>query len=188
MLTTADNPFYSPEEYLQIEEHSPIKHKYLDGRLYAMVGSTQDHNLVVLNLAFALRRHLRGTGCRVLTSDVKVRVEQRNRFFYPDIAVSCDERDWATPLYLRFPRLIVEVLSDSTEAFDRGARFQDYQTIDTLSEYVLVSSKQPQVECFRRDAEALWVLQSYGLEVYEIGALNFSGTFEELYEDVAFLP
>ncbi|UFP96644.1 Uma2 family endonuclease [Gloeobacter morelensis] len=187
MLITADNPFYSPEEYLQIEEHSPIKHEYVDGKLYAMVGSTQDHNLVVLNLAFALRRHLHETGCRVLTSDVKVRVEQRNRFFYPDIAVSCDERDRTTPLYLRLPRLIVEVLSDSTEAFDREAKFQDYQTIDTLSEYVLVSSKQPQVECFRRNAEEPWVLQSYRQEVFEISALNFSGTFAELYDDVAFL-
>jgi Uma2 family endonuclease len=190
MVASPQNPNYSPDEYLQIEEQSPIKHEYIDGQLYAMVGASQDHNTISLNLSFAFRRHIRGLGCRLFMSDVKVRIVERNRFFYPDLAVSCDERDRETPLYLRFPNLIVEILSSSTEAFDRGDKFQDYQTIETLREYVLISSKQQLVQCFRRNDEGLWVMQSYTQEqeIYQFNCVNFSGTLEELYEDVTFSP
>jgi Uma2 family endonuclease len=188
MVASPQNPNFSPDEYLQIEEQSPIKHEYMDGQLYAMVGASQDHNTISLNLSFALRRHIRGLGCRLFMSDIKVRIVERNRFFYPDLAVSCDERDRETPLYLRFPNLIVEILSSSTEAFDRGDKFQDYQTIETLQEYVLISSKQKLVQCFRRNDEGLWVLQSYtqDQETYQFNCVNFSGTLEDLYEDVSF--
>jgi Uma2 family endonuclease len=190
MVASPQNPNFSPDEYLQIEEQSPIKHEYIDGQLYAMFGASQDHNTISLNLSLALHRHIRGLGCRLFMSDVKVRILERNRFFYPDLAVSCDERDRETPLYLRFPNLIVEILSSSTEAFDRGDKFQDYQTIETLHEYVLISSKQQIVQCFRRNDEGLWVMQSYTQQqgIYQFNCVNFSGTLEELYEDVSFLP
>ena len=188
MRTTSQHPYFSPDEYLQIEEQSPIKHEYGDGRLYAMVGVSQSHNTISINLASALRSHIRGSGCRVFISDMKVRVEQRNRFFYPDVVVSCDERDRETPSYLRFPSLIVEVLSDSTEAFDRGDKFADYQAIESLQEYVLISSKRQQVQCFRRNSAGLWVLQSYSQEqgAFQFNSVNFSSSLEMLYEDVSF--
>jgi len=187
MFSTQD-PKFSPDEYLQIEEQSPIKHEYLDGQLYAMVGASQNHNTIALNLASVLRRQMRGSACRVFISDIKVRIEQRNRFYYPDLAVTCDERDRETPLYLRFPRLLVEVLSDSTEDFDRGEKFQDYQTLKSLCEYVLVSSKQPLVQCFRRNDSGFWALHTYSCEQesFHFSSLDFTGTFEALYEDVLF--
>jgi Uma2 family endonuclease len=181
---------YSPDEYIQIEEHSLIKHEFVDGRLYAMVGTSKNHNTISGNLFTALKQCLRGSSCQVFFADIKVRIEQRNCFFYPDLAVSCDSRDREDPLYLRFPKLIVEVLSTSTEAYDRGDKFRDYQTIETLEEYVLISSRQRLVQCFRRNDEGrLWVLHSYDQEqgVYQLASMSgFSRTLEELYEDVSF--
>jgi Uma2 family endonuclease len=188
MIATPQDPYFSPDEYLQIEEKSPIKHEYVNGRLYAMVGASQAHNTIAGNLLTALRSHIRGSGCRVFVSDMKVRIEQRNCYYYPDVVVSCDHRDQETPISLRFPRLIVEILSDSTEAFDRGDKFQDYQTIESLQEYVLISSKRHLVQCFRRNEEGLWVLESYTEDpgTFQLSSLNFSSILEVLYEDVIF--
>jgi len=188
VIATPQPPYFSPEEYLQIEEKSPLKHEYIGGQLRAMVGSSQAHNTISGNLLALLRGHLRGTGCRVFISDMKVRIEQRNRFYYPDLAVTCDERDRQTRLYLQCPKLIVEVLSDSTEAFDRGDKFEDYQTLESLDEYVLISSKRHLVQCFRPNGEGLWVLQSYTGEqsTFQLRSLNVSGSLAELYEDVFF--
>jgi Uma2 family endonuclease len=187
MVATPKEPYFSPDEYLQIEEQSPIKHEYINGKLYAMVGASQGYNILRSNFLVALHSHICSSDCRVFFSDVKVRIEQPNCFFYPDIAVSCDARDRETPLYLRYPNLIVEVLSDFTEAFDRGDKFQDYQTIETLREYVLVSSKRPLVQCFRRSGD-LWELQSYTEEQgsFQLSSLDFSLTLEALYENVTF--
>jgi Uma2 family endonuclease len=190
MIASPQSPNYSPDEYLQIEEHSPIKHEYMDGLIYAMVGVSGAHNLIAGNLITLLRNHLRGSGCRVYFSDMKVHIESRNRFFYPDLLVTCDSRDsdQDAPYYKHFPSLIVEILSDSTEAFDRGDKFQDYQTLDSLQEYVLISSKRSLIQCFRRSDEGLWVMQSYTQEreTFQFSSVNFSGTLEQLYEDVSF--
>lgn len=91
-----------------------------------MAGASDAHVTISLNLAALLRSHVRGTGCRVYISDMKARIENKNRFYYPDVMVTCDKRDQETINYKSFPCLIVEVLSDSTEAFDRGDKFADY--------------------------------------------------------------
>ncbi len=119
MVALPKEPYFSPDEYLQIEEQSPIKHEYIDGRLYAMVGASQAHNTLTGNLFAALHGHIRGSECRVFMSDMKVHVAPRNRYYYPDAVVSCDPRDRETPISLHFPSVIVEILSDSTEAFDQ---------------------------------------------------------------------
>lgn len=188
MIATPKDAFFSPDEYLQIEERSPIKHEYVDGRLYAMVGTSQAHNRIAINLVLDLSRHITDPRCQIFMSDLKVYLEERNRFFYPDLAVSCDDRDRETPLYLRFPSLIVEVLSNSTEAYDRGEKFRDYQTLESLQEYVLISSTQQLVECFRRNEEGLWIPQSYTQEqqTYQIDSIDFSSTLQELYRSVSF--
>nr|WP_081705130.1 Uma2 family endonuclease [Gloeobacter kilaueensis] len=184
-------PYFSAKEYLQIEAQSPIKHEYIDGRLYAMVGVSEAHNLIAGNLITLLRNHLRGSGCRVFFSGMKVRIEARNRFYYPDVLVTWDERDRDrdTLHFKRFPKLIVEILSDSTEAFDRGDKFEDYQSLESLREYVLVSSKRPLVQCFRRTDARLWVLQSYTgeQESFELLSLDLLAPLAALYEDVSLL-
>ncbi len=124
------------EEYLAFEENSPIKHEYRDREVYAMAGTTDRHNTIALNLATLIRNHLRGTDCRVYFADIKAKIEAKHCFYYPDLFVTCDERDRETATYKSFPKLIIEVLSESTEGFDRGDKFNDYQTLASLEEYV----------------------------------------------------
>ncbi|GFE67486.1 Uma2 family endonuclease [Chroococcus sp. FPU101] len=180
-------PLYlTPNEYLKLEEQSDIKHEYINGETYAMAGANDAHVTIAGNLFALLLSHLRGSGCRVYISDMKARIETINRFYYPDIMVTCDPKDQETSTYKRFPCLIVEVLSNSTEAFDRGDKFNDYQTLDTLQEYVLINTKQQRIDCFRRTNENLWLYQSYSTtqENFELKSVNFKGTLESLYENV----
>ena len=189
MIASPQSFDLAPEAYLQMEENSSIKHEYIDGQAYAMAGASDAHVTIALNLATELRNHLRGSGCRVYISDMKARLESLNRFYYPDVMVTCDQRDRETSQYKRFPCLIVEVLSDSTEAFDRGDKFADYQSLETLQEYVLINTKRQRVECFRRAENGLWELQSYTpvQPSLQLRSINFTGAIAALYEDVVFL-
>lgn len=176
----------SSEDYLQLEAESPVKREYIDGDVYAMAGANDAHVTIAGNLFAMLRSHVRGINCRVYISDMKARLEARNRFFYPDVMVTCDPRDQAISTYKRYPKLIVEVLSESTEAFDRGDKFLDYQSLESLQEYVLINTRHQRVECFRRNQEGLWVLQYYTPETesFRLESLNFTDTLAALYEDV----
>ena len=188
-MVASPQPIYlTPEEYLQMEEKSDIKHQYIDGEIYAMAGALDPHVTVALNLASDLRNHVRGSGCRVYMSDMKAQIEKANRYYYPDVMVTCDERDRQNLKYKSFPCLIVEVLSESTESFDRGDKFADYQLVETIKEYVLINTKRERVECFRRGSEGLWILQTYTPEQasFELKSIGFEGTIEALYEDVVF--
>ncbi|NJL88283.1 MAG: Uma2 family endonuclease [Leptolyngbyaceae cyanobacterium SM1_1_3] len=180
------SPQLSVEEYLQLEAQSQVKHEYIDGEAHAMAGASDVHVTICLNLASLLRSHVRGSGCRVYIADMKARIEARDRFYYPDVMVTCDPRDQETSDYKRFPKLIVEVLSDSTEAFDRGDKFADYQKLESLEEYILINTRHPRVESFRRSADGLWVLQYYTPESdgFQLESVNFSSSFAALYEDV----
>jgi Uma2 family endonuclease len=188
MIASPQQPYLTSDQYLQMEEKSHIKHEYIDGQIYAMAGASDSHVTIAGNLFALLRSHVRGSGCRVYIADMKARIESLNRFYYPDVMVTCDPRDQETPTYKRFPSLIVEVLSDSTEAFDRGDKFADYQELESLREYVLINTKRQRVECFRRNNEGLWVLQFYTLEqaLFRLESIGFEGTLEALYEDVTF--
>ena len=160
-----------------------------------MAGASDHHITIALNLAALLRSHVRGTGCRAYISDMKARIDARNCFYYPDVMVTCDPRDQETSDYKRFPKLVVEVLSKSTEAFDRGDKSADYQTIESLEEYALINTRHQRVECFRRsetDSKAgseagLWVLQFYTPETekFVLESIGFTSTFAALYEDAA---
>jgi Uma2 family endonuclease len=181
------NHFYlAPEEYLQAEEQNLLKHEYIDGQVYAMAGASDSHVTIALNVASLLKSHLRGSQCRVFMSDMKARIESLNTYYYPDVMVTCDDRDRELTTYKRYPCLIVEVLSQSTEGFDRGDKFADYQQLDTLREYVLISAHRQRVDCFRRNAEGLWVLHSYltNSEV-TLTSIDFKAAIADLYEDVS---
>ncbi|MBH8576705.1 Uma2 family endonuclease [Nostocaceae cyanobacterium CENA369] len=186
MIALSDSVFITPETYLQLEEESDIKHEYIDGQIYAMAGTNDIHNTIALNLALLIRNHFRGSECRVYFADIKARIEKINRFYYPDLIVTCDPRDQETSTYKRFPKLIIEVLSKSTEAFDRGDKFNDYQNLDSLEEYVLVNSRHHRVETFRRNEQGLWVLQTYtpDNQTFELQSINLTATFTDLYQDV----
>lgn len=180
-------PFYiSPEDYLEGEEVSPIKHEYRQGQVYAMVGAKKPHIVIAGNFHNLLNDHLADTPCLVLTSDIKVRLEEANCYYYPDVAVTCDEREInSTDNFILYPILVIEVLSKSTEAFDRGEKFSDYQTSPLLQEYVLINQSQMRVECFRLSESGNWVSQIYesGDEVY-LASIDFRCNIAGIYRKV----
>jgi Uma2 family endonuclease len=179
--------YLDPEAYLIAEEQSSVKHEYIDGQVYAMAGASDAHVTIAGNFFTLLRNHLRGSKCRVFISDMKARIEALNIYYYPDVLVTCDERDRTESKLKRYPKVITEVLSSSTEAFDRGDKFLDYQHIETLEEYVLIGTTRQRVDCFRRNAEGLWVMQSYSPgQILSLNSLQFETALEALYEDVDF--
>jgi Uma2 family endonuclease len=131
---------FTPAEYLAWEEQQEIRYEYVDGEVYAMTGGTINHSQIAANLITILKNHLRGSGCRVLTSDAKVQTLAANSYSYPDVSVTCDERDRNASKYISHPCLIIEILSPSTEAYDRGNKFRRYRRSTSLQEYVLVST------------------------------------------------
>lgn len=181
----AHSNYISPTDYLAFEENNPIKHEYRWGSIYAMAGASNNHVLISVNLSTLLRNHLRGKGCRTYVSDTKVHIESLNTYYYPDVVVSCDEKDRAFSNFIRYPCLIIEVLSDSTEAFDRGDKFADYRQLESLQEYVTVSQTRKRVESFRKNSEGYWVLYSYADgDTVSLGTLGFQCTIADIYEDV----
>jgi Uma2 family endonuclease len=184
MIALPDYNYLTPENYLKNEEKSLIKHEYMNGEAYAMAGTTDSHNTIALNLASIIRNHLRGTDCRVYFADIKARLEKRNCFYYPDILVTCDPQDRETSTYKRFPKLIIEVLSESTESFDRGDKFNDYQTLDSLQEYMLVNSQHQRVEIFLRDELKRWFYSSHNEGTVCFKSLNLTINLSAIYEDV----
>ena len=141
----------SVEDYLAREARSEIKHEYLGGVLYAMAGSNREHNLISGNLYAAFRSHLRGKRCSAFMADLKVRqqIASEDIFYYPDVVVTCDPRD-TDRNFVRFPVLLIEVLSEGTERTDRREKFLSYIRLETLEEYVLVAQAKMEVTLFRR--------------------------------------
>lgn len=183
-----DDSYISPEQYLELELTSPVKHEYIDGEIFAMAGSSDYHAMIVLNLSFILKGKLRGSNCRQL-ADIKVQVAQRPRYYYPDLMVTCDDRDKLDRYVKQHYKLIVEVLSDSTESFDRGRKFQDYRRAESLQEYVLISQDRMNVEVYRRKDAGRWELQAYAMgEDVEFVSVGVTCSIDDLYEDVVLPP
>jgi Uma2 family endonuclease len=180
----ATDPLYiTPDDYLAAEEISPIRHEYRDGEVFAMTGGTLNHNTIISNFIALLKNHLRGSGCFVFSENVKTRVAERNAFYYPDLAVTCDDRDRpSNALYIEHPCLIIEVLSPSTARFDRTEKFADYRTIPSLTEYVLVSTDRQAVEVFQRSDRGVWQLANPGDHVQLI-SVNIMIAIAEIYDD-----
>ncbi|HEX3559637.1 MAG TPA: Uma2 family endonuclease [Pyrinomonadaceae bacterium] len=166
-MSTQTIAFVTPDEYLAAERLSESRSEYLDGVVYAMTGASVNHIQIAGNLTIELGTQLRARACRVLPLDLKVQLPDSRKFFYPDVTVVCGElqfHDKRRDIILN-PLLVIEVLSDSTEAFDRGAKFQAYQTLDSLKEYILVAQDRPVVEQYVRQADGKWIYTAaVGLE------------------------
>ncbi|NEQ45080.1 MAG: Uma2 family endonuclease [Leptolyngbya sp. SIOISBB] len=177
---------FTAEEYLEIERISPIKHEYVQGQVVAMAGASKAHVIITGNLSTLLVNHLRGSGCLAYAADMKVRLPEPDLFYYADLAVTCDERDRVSSEdYILYPKLIIEVLSDSTAAFDRGDKFTDYQSNPVLEEYVLVHQKQLLVERFQRKANNLWVPHIFrDSDRIELSSIGFTCAITDLYENL----
>ena len=174
------------DAYLAGEIHSPIRHEYVAGEVFAMAGATEEHATIAGNLFALLRNQVRGGPCRVYIADMKLRVEAADAFFYPDVFVTCDPRDATEPLAKRRPALICEVLSESTEAYDRGGKFAAYRTLESLNEYLLIDSRRRAVEIFHRQPGG-WLLAPVAPDGWlELHSLGFRCAVDALYEDVVF--
>ncbi|MCW7537616.1 Uma2 family endonuclease [Aquabacterium sp. A7-Y] len=147
----------SPAEYLAWEEEQPERYEYVDGEIFAMVGSRRTHGRVVMNLSRHLGNHLEGGRCQVFSESMKLHIGKAT-YVYPDIFVTCDPADLATERFFRSPILIVEVLSSSTQDHDRNGKFALYRRLATLREYALVDPDTQRVEVFRLGADGLWDL------------------------------
>ncbi len=177
---------FDAEAYLAWEELQAEKHEYLGGEVFAMVGARREHVVVAGNLYAAFKQRLRGGPCQAYVADLKLRVDAADAFFYPDAMVSCDPRDQAANQFLAHPTLIVEVLSESTAAFDRGDKFAAYRTLPSLQDYVLVDIQSRRVETFRRAPDQDWLFHEYlpGGGDCQFPSLGVTIPFEEIFENL----
>jgi Uma2 family endonuclease len=166
-MSTLTVTHVTPEEYLAAERLSETRSEYLDGGVFPMPGASLNHVQIVTNVATDLNIQLRPSPCRVLAVDLKIRLQESRKFFYPDVTIICEApqfHDERKDIILN-PLLVIEVLSPSTEAFDRGTKFEAYRTIESLKEYLLVAQDRPFIEQFVRNEAGKWEYTSaIGLE------------------------
>ena len=186
MILSHNEYYILPQEYLDKEKLSVIKHEYIDGQVYQVSSTRSDaHVTINLNIASLLLSQLRRKSYRVYMADMKAQIEAINRYFYPDILVTGDARDKEYKYFKRYPCLIVEILSDMTEAYDRGKKFADYRQLKTLKEYVLVSQDIMSVDCFRRNEQGRWELFPYGRgDKVDFASVDIRFDIADIYEDV----
>ena len=193
--------FADAEAFLAWEALQPVRHEYVDGQVYPKTGAlgAQDtiahnavaHNTITLNAYASLRPALKGTPCRAYCMDLKLRVNDKGDFLYPDLMVTCDARDRpsAEDRFISHPWLIAEVLSDSTAAYDRGRKFELYRNIASLTHYLLIEQDRPHADLFFKNEQGQWVLQALTADdAIEIERLGQPWPVATLFEEVDFTP
>lgn len=182
----------SRESYLRQEDQATTKHEFHAGEVLAMSGGTYEHSRIIMNAGATVFAKLKGSKCFPLESNMRVRIDAEDMYVYPDLQVVC-----GTPIFdpndlkrttIKNPRVVFEVISDSTEAYDRGSKFTAYRSLDSLQEYVLISQREPLVEVFRRQPEGLWLFAAYrGLETTaSLASINVDLELAEIYTGIAF--
>ncbi len=186
MIATPQQPQkMTIEEYLEWESQQEIRYEYINGEVFAMTGGTIPHNDLALNLYRILYPHLRSQGCRVNVADVKVQVNGKNSFYYPDVIVSCNPEDINARKFIKHPKIIAEVLSPGTSAKDRGEKFTYYLTIPTLQEYILIDSEKISVERYCRGEGRMWLYYPYiAGDNITLSSIEFEFPLNLLYEGV----
>lgn len=190
MVAVRDNtPRFTPEKYFAWEEQQLERHELIDGEVYAMTGGTVNHSQIAAKFISLLDNHLRGSGCKTLNSDCKVNIVESNNYTYPDLSVTCEDRDKTTTKYITYPCLIVEVLSDSTEAYDRGGKFRMYRQNPVLQDYVLVSSDKMEIDLYRKTESGRWEIINYQLgDTIELKSVSLTFPIERIYEGIDLTP
>lgn len=177
----------SVEDYLKGEEISPVKHEYVYGEVYAMAGTSDNHNRIVGSLVAALDNHLRNSECETFFGDIKVRVDP-NVYYYPDVLVSCEQNP-ENPYFRNQPILIVEVLSPSTQEIDRREKLLFYQQMPSVQEYAVIEQQKMHVELHRRQPDGRWITYYFNHdadETIEFQSVELTLTLGEIYRRVKF--
>jgi|SRR5438128_3164315 len=186
----ASNPktYLTPDEYLAIERKAEFKSEYIDGEMVAMTGASRNHNLITINTAREISQQLKGKPCEAYSSDMRVRIPDTGLYPYPDLVVVCGE-----PIFedgyvdtLTNPTVVIEVLSDSTESYDRGKKFRYYRLIDSLAEYLLIAQDEYRVEHYVRQPDGRWLLSEVRTlnEQIELSSISCTLNLKEIYEKV----
>ena len=187
-MASQPKPRYSVEEYLEIERAAEFKSEYIDGYIVAMSGASEPHNLIVTNVVSELRGQLKARDCRVYFSDMRIDVREQGLFAYPDVVVVCGDPELSDSKLdnLRNPVVIIEVLSKSTESYDRGVKFMKYRRIESLQEYLLVSQDTPLVERYVRQPNDHWLMsEALGLDaVVHMSSIDCDLKLVEAYDKV----
>ncbi len=187
IAVSSHSPKLTPTEYFAWEEQQLCRHEYINGEVYAMSGGTQNHSRIALKVAALLDNHLSDGSCRVFNSDCRVNLVGTNDYTYPDASVSCDPKDKTTTQYITYPCLIVEVLSESTEAYDRGNKFFRYRQNPQLQDYVLVSSQEVAIDLYRKNSDGRWEIINYRAgDVVELQSVNLKFPIEQVYRGIDF--
>jgi Uma2 family endonuclease len=190
-MTTVENELLTPAEYLEIERHSEVKHEYINGRMYAMPGASEAHIDISLNIVGAIRTQMRGRPCKAWAMDMRVNVSPTGRYTYPDVVAVCGERRFEDSEVdtLLNPTVIVEVLSETTETYDRGEKFDHYRTIESLREYVLVAQDRTRVDHYAlRDGEWVFSALTTAEEHLSLPSIGCEISVADIYEGVEFPP
>jgi Uma2 family endonuclease len=189
-MTTHPDIRFTPEEYLRIERAAEWKSEYIDGEMFAMAGASLRHTVIALNLGAELRDRLRQGPCTVSTADLRVATDPKRHFTYPDVVVLCDPPQYIDdkPDTILNPKVIAEVLSDSTEKYDRGEKSQRYRAVPMLSEYLLVSQDRVHIELYTRQSDGGWSLHEWSDPAAEIELVSLGCRLRvaEVYAKVNF--
>jgi Uma2 family endonuclease len=180
-------PRFTPEEYFNWEEQQQIRHEYINGEVYAMTGGTLNHSEIASNFNFILKLHLLEGKFRVFNSDVRVNIHQSDDYVYPDLSVTCDERDKNNTRFINHACLIGEVLSPTTEAYDRGDKFTMYKLSPSLQDYVLVSANKVAVDIFHKDDLGKWdIINCRSGDLIKLESINLTFPIERIYININF--
>ena len=189
-MTTRPDVRLTPEEYLRIERAAEWKSEFIDGEMFAMAGASPRHVLIATNLVAELRNRLREGPCTVYAADLRVATDRQRHYTYPDVVVVCDPLQFVDEHRdtLTNPKVIAEVLSDSTEKYDRGAKFERYRSVPTLSEYLLVSQDRVHIELYTRQHDGGWFLRDWNDPAAEIELVSLRCRLKiaEVYAKVTF--
>ncbi|MDX6501021.1 MAG: hypothetical protein QOG23_4281 [Blastocatellia bacterium] len=183
-------PYVSPEEYLRLERQSEYKSEYVNGEIFAMTGASRKHNLVAGNIFRELSQQLRSRQCEAYVGDMRVKVTATGLYTYPDVVIVCGEPKFEDTFVdtLLNPTLLVEVLSQSTERYDRIAKSSYYRTLDSLSEHLLVAQDEVRLEQYVKQTDGRWVLFEYSAleNVVELSSISCSLALRDVYDKVSF--
>ena len=181
-MQAAKVPHYTVTEYLLLERDGEIRHEYINGELFNMVGASRAHNMLASKLVMLLGNHLDGTACRIFQSDMKVWIEAANCFYYPDLMVCCESvEDEPDEYYETRPKVLVEILSPSTAKRDDSEKRRNYQALSSLQEYVLFSQDQPWVVVYRRQGSFWLRIELSSEDDLELASLDFSVSVKSIY-------
>jgi Uma2 family endonuclease len=189
-MSTAAKRRLTPEEYLAIERDVPTKHEFYQGEMFAMSGASREHNQVTFNLAGSLHSQLKDRDCNAYVNDMRVKVSATGLYTYPDVVITCEKPKFEDSVFdtLLNPQAIIEVLSESTEKYDRGGKFAQYRQLPSLREYVLVSQERPHIELFTNAGAGVWMLtEAIGLEsAIDIPTIACRLALADVYAKVGF--